>query len=130
MTDTDIYLEELKNLEAQVGDKAKLFLNEAVKKFVLNCMKRKEAGQQETIVMCESDKAINWEVHDSVITGHVFEGNGVYIIKKFHQGDYRYLVNWRDDRKYEIIKLKESDHLLSLMKWCVQHWQLSDNVDT
>ena len=89
-----------------------------------------EAGQVETIVMRESDKAIDWEVHDSVITGHVFEGNGVYIIKKFHQGDYRYLVNWRDDRKYEIIKLKESDHLLSLMKWCVQHWQLSDNVDT
>lgn len=93
-------------------------------------IKRKlEAGQHETIVMRESDKAINWEVHDSEITGHVFEGNGVYIIKKFHQGDYKYMVSWRDDRKYEIIKLKESDHLLSLMKWCVEHWQLSDDVD-
>ena len=89
----------------------------------------KEASSPvETIVMRESDKAINWEVHDSEITGHVFEGNGVYIIKKFHQGDYKYMVSWRDDRKYEIIKLKESDHLLSLMKWCVEHWQLSDDV--
>ena len=90
---------------------------------------RLQAGQHETIVMRESDKAINWEVHDSEITGHVFEGNGVYIIKKFHQGDYKYMVSWRDDRKYEIIKLKESDHLLSLMKWCVEHWQLSNDVD-
>jgi uncharacterized protein YdeI (YjbR/CyaY-like superfamily) len=41
MSDIEIYLDELKNMESQLGEKAKLFTNEAIKKFVLNCLAKK-----------------------------------------------------------------------------------------
>ena len=95
MTDTDIYLEELKNLEAQVGDKAKLFLNEAVKKFVLNCMKRKEAGQHETIV---STRTLDENGKDVYCIGcGMDEQDGTYKYNRtVANGDEWYCTNCKD----------------------------------
>lgn len=53
MTDNEIYLYELKNMAEQVGEKAKLFTNEAIKTFVLNCLKRKEVGVQPEVIASE-----------------------------------------------------------------------------